>query len=114
MLVTSAPQQPAFESHKFFDRQNRILFLAVAACNSADFVVTRSNLQSGGQELNPLVRTLGRSTPALAANFAGQTVGIVTLSYFFHKTGHHKMERYISYVNIGASAGAVSYGLAHR
>lgn len=101
-------------SHKFWDRENKILFLTAAALNGADFAVTRSNLQNGGQELNPMVRVFGRSTPALALNFAGETVGVVTISYFFHKTGHHKMEHLVSYVNIGSSAGAVSYGLAHR
>jgi hypothetical protein len=106
--------QPTFETHKFLDRQNRILFVAVAAFSGADFAVTRANLQNGGQELNPVVRVLGRSTPALALNFAGETAGVIAVSYFFHKTGHHKIERLTSYINIGSSAGAVSYGLAHR
>jgi len=82
--------------------------------NSADFAVTRANLQSGGRELNPLVRVFGRSTPGLAANFVGETGAVVGLSYFFHKTNHHKLERLVSMVNIGASAGAVSFDLTHR
>jgi hypothetical protein len=100
--------------HKFWDTQNRLLFVAAAALNGADFAVTRANLQSGGQEFNPLVRVFGRSTAGLAMNFAGETVGVIALSYFFHKTGHHKLERAVSLVNIGGSAGAVAYGLAHR
>jgi hypothetical protein len=100
--------------HRFLDNQNRALFIAVAALNGADFAVTRANLQSGGQELNPLVRVFGRSTAGLAVNFAGETLGSIGLSYFFHKTGHHKLERAVSLVNIGGSAGAVSFGLAHR
>ena len=100
--------------HKFWDKQNRVLFVAAAALNGADFAVTRANLQSGGQELNPLVRVFGRSTAGLAANFIGETAGVISLSYFFHKTGHHKLERAVSLVNIGGSAGAVSFGLAHR
>jgi hypothetical protein len=106
---------PRFEpAHKFWDRQNRILFVAAAASNAADFAVTRANLQSGGQELNPVVRVFGRSTAGLALNFAGETAGVISLSYFFHKTGHHKLERVVSLVDIGASAGAVGYGLSHR
>ena len=100
--------------HRFLDNQNRVLFIAAAALNGADFAVTRANLQSGGQELNLLVRMFGRSTAGLAANFAGETLGSIGLSYFFHKTGHHKLERAVSLVNIGGSAGAVSFGLAHR
>jgi hypothetical protein len=100
--------------HKFWDKQNRVLFIAAAVSNGADFAVTRANLQSGGQELNPVVRMFGRSTPSLAMNFIGETAGVMSLSYFFHKTGHHKLERVVSMVNIGSSAGAVGFGLAHR
>lgn len=104
----------AASEHKFFDRQNRVLFIAAAAFNGADFAVTRANLQSGGQELNPIVRVFGRSTAGLAVNFLGETAGVITLSYVFHKTGHHKLERAVCLVNIGSSAGAVAFGLAHR
>ncbi len=100
--------------HKFWDTENKVLFATSFAAIGADFAVTRSNLQNGGQELNPLVRIFGRSTGALAANFAAEGVGTVGLSYFFHKTGHHKMERAVTFVNISGSFGAVGYGLAHR
>jgi hypothetical protein len=106
--------QPVVAEHKFWDKQSKLLFVAAAAANGADFAVTRSNLQSGGRELNPIVRVFGRSTPGLALNFVGETAGVMTLSYFFHKTGHHRLERLVSAVDIGASTGAVSYGLAHR
>jgi hypothetical protein len=76
--------------------------------------VTLSNLQSFGQELNPVVRMFGRSTAGLAANFIGETAGVLTLSYFFHKTGHHKLERAVSLMNIASSAGAVTFDLTHR
>jgi hypothetical protein len=107
-------QSSAPTEHKFWDTQNRVLLFAAAALNGADFAVTRANLQSGGQELNPVVRVFGRSTAGLAVNFAGETVGVVSLSYFFHKVGHHKLERAVSLVNITGSAGAVAYDLAHR
>lgn len=100
--------------HKFWDRENYALFAASAALSGVDFAVTRANLESGGKELNPVVRIFGRSDAGLAANFAGETAGIIGVSYFCHKTGHHRLERAVSLVNIGASAGAVSYGLAHQ
>lgn len=107
--------QPRVEvTHKFWDKQNKFLFIAAAAGNTADFAVTRANLQSGGRELNPMVRPFGRSSAGLALNFAGETAGVISLSYFFHKTGHHKMERAVSIVNIASSSSAVSYGLLHR
>jgi hypothetical protein len=100
--------------HKFWDAKNSALFATAFAFDGADFAVTRMNLQNGGRELNPMVRVFGRSTAGLAANFAGEGIGTVALSYFFHRTGHHKMERMVSVVNIGGSATAVGYGLAHR
>src|ERR1700751_1940363 len=106
--------QPAAIEHKFGDRENKVLFFTATALNGADFAITRSNLQSGGQELNPVVRFFGRSTAGLAVNFVGETAGVVSISYFLHKTGHHKLERMVSMVNIGSSAGALSYSLTHR
>jgi hypothetical protein len=106
------PESPV--RHRFWDRENSVLFATSAAFSAADFVVTRDNLHSGGRELNPITSWFTGSTAGLAVNFAGETAGVVGLSYFFHKTGHHKMERAVSMLNIGASAGAVSFDLAHR
>jgi hypothetical protein len=102
------------EEHKFWDKENRVLFAASAAFSAADFAVTRANLQSGGRDLNPVVRFFGPSTAGLAVNFAGETLGVVGVSYILHRTGHHKLERIFTMVNIGSSAGAVGYDLAIR
>ena len=109
---TTLPE--ASSRHRFWDRENSLLFATSAAFSAADFVITRDNLRAGGQELNPVARVFCGSTAGLAVNFAGQTVGVVGLSYFFHKTGHHKLERAVSMLNIGASAGAVTFDLVHR
>ena len=63
-----------------------MLFVAAAALNGADFAVTRASLQSGGQELNPVVRMFGLSAPGLAGNFVGEAAGGISLSYFLRKT----------------------------
>jgi hypothetical protein len=108
----ASPSAPS--PHRFWDSKNRELFAGVTALSAADFVVTRSNLRDGGRELDPVTRMFGRSTPGLALNFSLETAGIVVASYLLHKTGHHKLERIVSVVNIGSSATAVGYGLAHR
>ena len=105
---------PEAPYHRFWDRKNSVLLATSAAFSAADFFVTRNNLQNGGQELNPVTRLFAGSTTGSAVNFAGETVGVVGLSYFFHKTGHHKLERIVSMLNIGSSAAAVTFGLAHR
>lgn len=127
--VSPAPMQPAASrpvaamltttsasgsEHRFWDRENVALFAGSAALSTGDFFVTRANLQSGGQELNPVVRIFGRSSAGLAVNFAGETAGVIALTYFFHRTGHHRLERLVSVVNMSASAGAVSWGMTHR
>jgi hypothetical protein len=106
------PEAPSH--HRFWDRENSVLFATSAAFSAADFVVTQDNLRGGGQELNPVTRTVSGTTTGLALNFAGETAGVIGLSYFFHKTGHHKLERAVSMLNIGASAAAVTFDLAHR
>lgn len=114
-LVQQPSSSPRMaEQHKFWDTKNKLLFSAVAGLSTADFFATHANLQSGGRELNPVTRLFAGSTAGLAMNFAGETAGIVGISYLFHKTGHHKLERATSMLNIGSSAGAVAYDLAHR
>lgn len=105
---------PEAPSHRFWDRENSVLFATSAAFSTADFFVTRANLQNGGQELNPITRVFGSTTTGLAVNFVGENVAVIGISYMLHKTGHHKLERAVSMVNIGASTTAVTYGLTHR
>jgi hypothetical protein len=110
--ASTLPEAP--NPHKFWDNENRALFTTVAALSAADFALSRSILQNGGKELNPVTRLFSGSTAGLAANFAGETAGIIGLSYFFHKTGHHQLERLTPMLDIGASAFAVVYDLNHR
>jgi hypothetical protein len=98
-VVASAPvvaRPKEFALHPFWDRENRVLFTAVGALAAADFCTTRANLASGGRELNPVTRVFSGSTPGLATNFARETASTIGISYMFHKTGHHKLERITS------------------
>jgi hypothetical protein len=114
-VSTSQPiSLPEAPRHRFWDRENSVLFATNAAFSAADFFVTRANLENGGQELNPITRVFAGGTAGLALNFAGESAGVVGVSYFLHKTGHHKLERLVSMLNIGSSAAAVSFDLAHR
>jgi hypothetical protein len=112
--VVAVPETKELGTPRFWDRENLILFAAVGGMAGADFYVTHANLASGGKELNPVTRVLSGSTPGLVANFALESGSVVAVSYLFHKTGHHRLERLTSVVNVASSAGAVSYGLTHR
>jgi hypothetical protein len=112
--ATQPQALPAAPSHRFWDRENRILFASVASSSAADFAVTYSNLQNGGKELNPVTRVFAGSTATLALNFVGETAGVVGVSYIFHRTGHHRLERLTPIVDACASGAAVTYGLTHH
>ena len=113
-VIAVQPVENAPREHRFWDRKNSVLFAATGAAATADFFVTHMNLSGGGRELNPLVRPLAGSTAGLATNFAVETAGVIALSYAFHRTGHHRLERLTSIVNISSSTGAVIYGIANR
>jgi len=106
------PEAPA--PHHFWDKTNGLLFTGVAAMNATDFVETRDNLRSGGKELNPITRLFAGSTAGLAVNFAGSTAATMGISYLFHKTGHHRLERATAAVAMGMSTQAVIYSGSHR
>jgi hypothetical protein len=112
IAVSTAPGE--LKPHRFWDRENAFLFSAVGGMAAADFYVTHANLASGGKELNPVTRVFAGSTPALAANFTLETSGVMAVSYLFHKTGHHTLERTISFISIGGSSTVVAYDLTHR
>jgi len=112
--ATQSQPLPTAPSHGFWDRENRILFAAVAASSTLDFAVTYSNLQNGGRELNPVTRIFAGNTATLALNFVGETASVMGVSYFFHRTGHHKLERLTPILDTCVSAGAVTYGLTHH
>ena len=113
-LIAAKPGDGIPKTHRFWDRENSILFAATGAAATADFFVTHMNLSGGGRELNPLVRPLAGSTAGLATNFAVETASVMAISYVFHKTGHHRLERLTSITNISTSTAAVTYGITHR
>jgi hypothetical protein len=118
VIVPPIINQPSYMisrvRHRFWDRENALLFVATGGLAAADFCATRANLASGGRELNPVTRVFSGSSAGLATNFALETTGTIGVSYLFHKTEHHRLERVASLVDIVGSAGAVAYDRTHR
>jgi hypothetical protein len=113
-FITTTTRTKNSPPHAFWDRENKVLFTAVAGLATADFIATHANLASGGKELNPATRVLAGSTPGLVTNFALETGAVMGLSYMFHRTGHHKLERITALVDIGTSGAAAGFSFAHR
>lgn len=105
---------PEARNHRFWDRKNSFLFATTAALSTADFLATRENLRNGGRELNPVTRVFGTGSAGLAVNFAGETIAVIGVGYLFHKTGHHRLERAVTILNIGASTTAVTFDVVHH
>src|SRR5260370_5635670 len=112
LVSVTPPEWPS--QHRFWDKKNRALFAAVAALNVADFAVTHANLQNGGRELNPMVRVLGGSTPALASIFSGGTAGVLGIIYLFHTTAHHQLDRIPPQITLPSLVVVVTYVLVPR
>jgi hypothetical protein len=100
--------------HKYWDRKNKALFLIHAGVETTDFAITHHNLSRGGREMNPLGRSLCQSgTAGQATFFAARTLGTLGISYLFHKTNHHRLERAATLFMISDSAYGATYSFAH-
>lgn len=100
-------QEKASREHRFWDQQNRWLFAAVGAARALDYSSTLNMRRRGRQEIfltNDVVDHHA-AFAAIEAAAAGVSTGA---SYLFHRYGHHKLERWTSFLHIGlTTAGAV-------
>lgn len=119
LLCVAASAQEAttpsvdFQQHKFFDRQNSLLFGAHVGLAATDFALTHRNLASGGKELNPIARPFtDLGTPGEVLFFAGSTAISIGTSYLLHRTHHHSLERWVARYGVAESGTAVAFDLA--
>jgi len=103
--------------HRFWDKENNLLFAGVAAARTLDYFSTLNMRRRGRQEIF-LTNDAVDNHAGFAFIEAGATGVSIGASYLFHCYGHHKLERWTSIVHIGlATTGAVrNYSLktAHR
>ncbi|HVO59666.1 MAG TPA: hypothetical protein VMT53_01955 [Terriglobales bacterium] len=113
---TGGVAQPLPEApHKFWDGKNKALFVVHASLEATDFAITHQNLANGGHETNPLGRSLCESgTAGQVTFFAARGLGALGISYLFHRTNHHRLERATTMFMISDSAYGVAYSFAHR
>jgi hypothetical protein len=102
------------ESHRFFDRQNKIAFGALAGLIALDAVTTQRLIGSGqAHEANPIWRPLVHHgwQGEMAASALGFSAAL-GMSYTLHKTGHHKLERWTNWLVVGVEAGNDAHNLS--
>jgi hypothetical protein len=98
---------PEAPSHKFFDRQNKAAFAMLGGLVALDAVATQRLTNSGvAHEANPLWRPLVKQgwQGEMAASALGYSTAL-GVGYTFHKTGHHKMERWANWLAVALEAG---------
>ena len=98
--VPDAPSQA--QPHAFWDRTNILLFSGVAVFRGLDYASTRNFLARGRDEVL-IPDDIVNNSAAFASLEAAATVTSVGLSYLMHRTGHHKIERWVSIGHIGVT-----------
>ena len=96
------PENLSAPPHAFWDRTNLMLFSGVAVFRGLDYASTR-NMQARGREEVLLPDDVVTNSAGFAALELAGTAASVGLSYWMHRTGHHKLERWISIVHIGVT-----------
>jgi hypothetical protein len=99
------PDSPA-PNHRFWDRENDLLFAGVGAGRALDYASTL-NLRRRGIDEVFLTNSIVDNHPLFAGIEASATAASIGVSYIFHRTGHHRLERWTSGIHFGvAVAGA--------
>ena len=108
--------QPATPSghvstHRFWDRENVLLFSGVGVFRGLDYASTR-NMQARGREEILLPDDVVNNSAGFASLEAAGTAVSVGASYWLHRTGHHKLERWFSIGHIGVTGFGVARNYA--
>ena len=103
-----APSKPAVglggSEHRFWDKTNILLFAGVTGARFFDYGSTIWMRHRGVHEWL-LTDEIVDNHAAFALIEVGGAAASVGLSYAFHKTGHHKLERAVSVIHIGVATG---------
>jgi len=103
-------QQPSVSSqavrgtHPFWDKENVLLFAGVGAGRALDYASTRHFRDRGVNEWL-LSNSVVDNKPLFTGIEAAGVAASIGASYLFHRTGHHKLERWVSIVHIGVAVG---------
>jgi hypothetical protein len=95
---------PASSEHRFWDRENDWLFAGVGAGRSLDYASTLNLRRRGINEVF-LTNAIVDNHPLFAGIEAAATGASIGVSYIFHRTGHHRLERWTSIVHFGIATG---------
>jgi len=101
---SKTPNPPVPIVHRFWDRENDLLFAGVGGGRALDYASTL-NLRRRGIDEAFLTNSIVDNHPLFAGIEAAATAASIGVSYIFHRTGHHRLERWTSAVHIGVATG---------
>jgi len=106
---------PVLAPNAFWDRTNVLLFSGIALLRGLDYASTR-NMQARGREEILLPDDVVNNSAGFAGIEAAGTAASVGVSYWLHRSGHPKLERWMSLGHIGVTAfgDARNYALKSR
>lgn len=106
-LIAAPASAAAADDHPFWDWQNNVLFVGVAAGRAFDFVSTHRFREKHLKEwlLNDEIVD---NRPLFAAIEVAGTAVSIGASYLLHRWGYHRLERWASILHITfATAGGI-------
>jgi hypothetical protein len=104
----SKTQQPV---HRFWDKENIGLFAGVGAARMLDYASTRHLRDQGDNEIL-LTNAIVDNRPLFVCIELAGTAASIGVSYAFHRTGHHTLERWVSIGHIGVGVGGSIHNYA--
>jgi hypothetical protein len=99
-----ARARPEGPKHTFWDRRNAWLFAGVGAARALDYASSQ-HFRAKGVNERLLINSIVDNKPLLAGIEAAATFASIGVAYLFHRSGHHKIERWVSIVHIGVGVG---------
>lgn len=106
-----AKSKTSAQTHKFWDTENICLFTGVGAVRMLDYASTRHLRDQGDYEWL-LSNSIVDNRPLFVGIELAGTAASIGVSYLFHRTGHHSLERWVSIVHIGVGVGGSIHNYA--
>jgi hypothetical protein len=98
-------------THKFWDKENDLLFAGIGATRMLDYASTRHFRDQGDNEVL-LTNSIVDNRPLFVGIELAGTAASIGVSYLFHRTGHHQLERWVSIAHIGIGVGGSIHNYA--
>ena len=111
-ISTASPQaNPPQTTHRFWDRTNDLWFAGMGAARALDYASTL-NLRHRGLDEILLTNSIVDNHPLFGGIESAATAASIGASYLFHRTGHHRLERWTSIVHFGVALGGAARNYA--